>query len=86
MEIDINIAKRVGLNCAIVYAVIKQGIEDRGVSFEGHPFIQISAHDIHKEVDFISERTIVRALKILEENSLIESKFFVGHKKWRRCI
>ena len=86
MEIDINIAKQAGLNCAIVYAVIKSHVEDRGVSFEGHPFIQLSAHDIHEEVDFISERTIVRCLKILEKKGFVESKFFVGNKKWRRCI
>lgn len=86
MEIDMNIAKRFGLNCAIVYAVIKANTEERGVPFGGHPFVQISVDDIEKEIECISKRTIQRALSKLEENGLVESKFFIGNKKWRRSI
>jgi hypothetical protein len=84
MDVDLNLCRKVGVGSAMVYSLIKDRCENEGVFFEGHPYTCLSMADIHSIFDFYSLKTIQRILHTLEDNNLIESKVFVGTKRWRR--
>lgn len=86
MDIDLGLCEKVGISGAMVYAVVKKNNESRGVMFEGHPYSCLSISAIQKELPFLSMKTIQRALQKLDNESLLESKLFVGTTKWRRVL
>ena len=66
---DITIAEKCGVNAAIVYQLIFEKIENSG---ENH--IQLSVHNIHEEITYLTEKQIRYAITILIKNELINKE------------
>ncbi|KGF47575.1 hypothetical protein HMPREF0872_04060 [Veillonella montpellierensis DNF00314] len=70
ITVDLDIAKRFNLSCALVYSVLQE-LTKTGVLIDGFQYVRTSASEIADIIDYISRPQVTRSLITLRENGVI---------------